>query len=305
MSLSRSFFVAFLCLSSAIAEEPGAEDVLPAPTSNRALGPGAIPPELVMVARATRAQPLSDRIAAVSERLLDRPYINDPVGEGVGHDADPPARYDAFDCLTFVEEVSALSLAADPADAGSIRHALRYGDEPASYANRNHFMELQWIPDAIEGGWLRDTTAEYGKTITMSKTVDDATWNAWPSTSNFAMERSELPSGTMELQVLPLSRAREIASTIRPGSVVMAVRADRKNVPIWISHVGFVIEHKDGPRFRHATRLASSLRVRDNPLSWYLTHLAGYKNWPTAGIAIFELVEQGPRISAMVQPTTL
>ena len=46
-----------------------------------------------------------------SRAFLGLPYLNDAAGEGQGIDTDPPSRYDAFDCLTFVEEVLALTLA--------------------------------------------------------------------------------------------------------------------------------------------------------------------------------------------------
>jgi hypothetical protein len=289
----------WLFILAALATEPGAENVLPsrdvAPTSGAALGPGAVPADLAALARDVRNAPLAARIDAISASLLGRPYVNDPAGEGSGHDPDPPARYDVFDCLTFVEEVVALALAPDPVDAARIRHALRYGDDDAHYAARHHFMELQWIPSAVDDGWLRQTTAQYGAPITLTKEVDADTWAGWGPRTRFPIDDGDLPVGTMTLEVLPLDQARQAVARIAPGSLVMAVRSDRAGVPIWITHVGFLVPGDNGPTFRHATRMSSSLRVRDNQLAWYLDHLGTYANWPTVGIAVFEPVEQGPR----------
>src|SRR5262245_14095612 len=55
--------------------------------------------------------PLADRLLATSERFLQTPYHLSPLGEGGGTDPDPYFRLDAVDCLTFVEETIAMSLA--------------------------------------------------------------------------------------------------------------------------------------------------------------------------------------------------
>ena len=81
-----------------------------------------LPPAVREATEQTATAPLAERIDAISEAMLERPYIADPLGEGEGTDADPLVRYDAFDCLTFVEEVLALSLAGAPEGAGPIRH---------------------------------------------------------------------------------------------------------------------------------------------------------------------------------------
>ena len=69
-----------------------------------ALEPGVMPPELLEAAAAARDLPLPERMKRISDPLLGRAYRADAEGEGRGPDLDPPARYDAFDCLTFAEE---------------------------------------------------------------------------------------------------------------------------------------------------------------------------------------------------------
>ena len=255
---------------------------------------GSIPRSVVDAARSSYQLALPHRMKAVSEPMLDAPYMTDPLGEGQGIDADPPARYDVFDCLTFVEEVLALSLAGDPVHATWIRQSLRYGESPPTYANRHHFMELQWIPQNLAARWLRDTTDEYGQTIVYSREVTLAHWRNWGRRTRFAHTDEQLPVGEMTLKVLPLDQAREIADQIRPGSLIFTVREDRPWIPMWITHVGLTIP-ADEPTIRHASHMKSSLRVRDHSLKWYLDHLATYVNWRTAGITIMEPIEPGPR----------
>jgi len=234
---------------------------------------------------------------AVSDPMLGRPYRADGLGEGGGVDADPLARYDVYDCLTFVEEVLALSMAGDPAHAAPIRLGLRYGDADPSYVARHHFMELQWIPRALEAGWLRDTTASYGPVTAVERQVTPETWASWRARGRFAHRDEELPLGPMALDVLSLDDALDAVDRIRPGSIVLTVRVDRPWKPIWISHVGFVLPDET-PTVRHATRMADRV-VRDHGLAWYLEHLRSYTNWPVAGVAILEPVEAGPRISRL------
>lgn len=257
---------------------------------------GTLPSEVLQAARAAAGLSLPERMERVSAVLMGRPYVNDPMGEGVAPDADPIARYDAFDCLTFAEEVLALSMSPDPAHAADVRRALRYDDGEVAYAKRRHFMELQWIPAVVRDGWLIDSTASYGEVIHLEKQVDAALWRGWAPRSRFPLSDEELPQGTMALDVLPLETAIQVVDDIRPGSLILTVRTDKPGVPIWTTHVGFVVPTERGLRLRHATKLGSG-GTREQDLRWYLEHIRSYR-WKVAGIAILEPVDFGPRALA-------
>jgi hypothetical protein len=263
-------------------------------------GIGAIPADVLQVAEQVANQPLPARLTAISARLLQRPYVSDPMGEGTLPDADPFARYDAFDCLTFAEEVMALSMAGDPAHSAEIRDALRYEPGARDYVHRRHFMELQWIPDNVAQGLIRDTTKEYGATVALDKDVDLALWKAWSGRKKFAHTDDQLPMGHMHLDVLPLDEAARVASTIRPGSLILTVRVDKPGVPLWITHVSLLVEKTGGGTvLRHATLIGTVDQTRDHELAWYIDHLRTYSNWPVLGIVVLEPVEQGPRAAAL------
>lgn len=266
------------------------------PVAQRAPGPAAadIPPALLAASAGARGLPFPARMAAVSKVFLGAPYVNDPMGEGRAPDPDPIARYDAFDCLTYAEEVLAWSFASDAAGAAEVRRSLRYGDGvPVDYAHRRHFMELQWIPGTIRDGWLRDTTAQYGRVETLSKEVTPATWKGWSSRPKFKMTDAELPVGPMKLDVLPLAEAQRVAASIRPGSLILTVRVDRPGVPLWTTHVSLLVPGDDGGTvLRHATKLGDVDQVRDHTLAGYLKHLETYSNWTVLGISVLEPVPQ-------------
>ncbi len=287
---------AFTALANSFQEGDTPPPQEPAVVEQNATQPplGQMPPELLEAATSAAHLPLPDRMKAISDAMLDRPYVSDPLGEGTGLDADPLARYDVYDCLTFTEEVLALSLAGDPADAAWIRNSLRYGDGPRDYVHRRHFMELQWIPENIAAGWLIDTTAEYGETVELEREVTSEIWANWAGRAKFAHADDQLPTGVMRLSVLPLEAALAAHEQIRPGSIILTVREDRSWKPIWISHVGFVIPSDERPTMRHTTKMGTG-KSRDHSLKWYLEHIGTYANWKTLGIAVLEPVDFGPR----------
>lgn len=277
--------------------DPAAFEVDGAPADGSGQpGVGRIPDDLLALAGSVANRPLPERMGVISKALLGRPYVNDPMGEGRLPDADPFARYDAFDCLTFAEEVLALSMAGDPAHAASVRSSLRYGEgTPRDYAHRRHFMELQWIPGVIADGWLRDATADYGPVTVLDKQVTPQTWAGWAPRKKFALTDAELPMGRMHLEVLTLDQAAKVATKIRPGSLILTVRIDRAGVPLWVTHVSLLVPADNGGTvMRHATKIGQG-GTRDHALPWYLDHLRTYKNWTVLGIAVLEPIEQQPR----------
>lgn len=253
--------------------------------------PGSVPVALVELARATRDRPLAARVEAISGALLGAPYLLDGLGEGAPPDADPLARYDGFDCQTFVEEVLALTLALDPLDAGRVRRSLRYGDAAPSFAARRHFTELQWAPGLIRDGWVRDVTRSLGPTRALHLTVDAALWRAWPGRERFAaLSADQLPVGEQRLDVLPVPAALDAIDDIPPGSVILLVREPKPGNPIWTTHMGLALP---GGRLRHASLTAK--RVVDQDLATYLRDGAAWRGWPIAGIAVLQPYETGPR----------
>jgi len=263
---------------------------------------GAIPEPIAKAAHDHRNAPIGQRITAISEAMMGTPYLNDATGEGTAPDFDPPARYDAFDCLTFVEEVLALSLAPDVRGAAAVRNSLRYGDgQPTTYEDRLHFMLQQWVPQAIEAGWVRDITAELGETRLMQKKVTLRNWQWWKGRKLFLLPDERLPTGTFRMQVLTPGSAWDVAPEIPDGAIVLTVRESKDHVPIIVTHLGFKVSSAvpDKPFFRHATKMGKRPRVRNDWLRWYVEHNRWYHWWPVAGFTVLMPQEAGPRLSRL------
>ena len=92
---------------------------------------------------------------------------------------------------------------------------------------------------------------------------------------------------------MSLVNSGTVGATVLAETEVTVVRIDRAGVPYWITHLGFVLPGP-APVLRHASHMASAMLVQDHDLGWYIRNLGTWPNWPVAGIAIFEPIEQGP-----------
>jgi hypothetical protein len=256
---------------------------------------GVLPDEVAQIARDVAHRPLGERMKRISELFLGRSYEIDGLGEGIEPDPDPPVRYDAFDCVTFIEEVLALSWAGDPMGAPSYRNSLRYEDGEVGYEHRNHFMLAQWIPENIAAGFFKDITHTLGETHRIEKEVTRSVWKNWAGTAGFTLPLDALPVGTYGLNVLSLDEAEASMDKIPEGSLILTVRRPHTWKPIVVSHVGFVIgaDGEQPAMIRHATKMSGG-SVRDHLLSWYFDHMRWYKR-PVEGISVLMPIEQGPR----------
>ena len=256
---------------------------------------GVIPDRVAAVARSVATAPLPERRAAISEPFVGLPYLLNGHGEGTGPDTDPPARYDAFDCLTFLEEILALSMAGDPVGAPVIRDALRYRDAEVGYGARHHFMMMQWVPENIAAGFVEDITHTLGETHRIEKEVTRQTWQNWKGTYGFELQLDELPVGRFGLNVLSLDAAEAAVERIPAGAIILTIRQPKGWKPILVSHVGFMVPVAAGepPRVRHATKTQGG-SVRDHFLANYIERMRWYQR-PVEGITVLMPIEQGPR----------
>jgi hypothetical protein len=278
----------------ALAAGAGGQPIDPPAPMHR---PGTVPDAVAATLTEVRSQSLPDRITAVSGLFLGAPYVLDALGDGAGRDADPLARYDAFDCQTYVEEVLALALSTDAAEAGALRRAIRYGADAPAFSTRRHFTELQWLPRVLADGFLADTTRDYGAaTREIRMAVPRSLITDWKAGERFHdpatldnIFRDGDPA-TLAITIVPTAEAIGIAPQIRPGSVVLFVRGEKPGLPLRTSHMGLVLAKGT---LRHASQAGK--RVMDEPLDAYLKNASTWTSWPLDGIAILEPRERWPR----------
>jgi hypothetical protein len=102
--------------------------------------------------------PLKRRIEIQSAALLNTPYLEGALGEGINgkYDQNPLYRFDYFDCETYVDTVMALALAKDSSDFRKKINQIRYKNGNVSFTQRNHFPSADWIPNNESNGYIHE-----------------------------------------------------------------------------------------------------------------------------------------------------
>ncbi len=244
------------------------------------------PVERTDALKAAHKQPFAERLKLVSEGFLGTPYGDSPLGEGAGKDADPLIRYDVVDCLTFVEETMAMSIAPNDSELVSTLNRIRYANDTPKYAERNHLMEAQWLPYNIKKGFLADVTKLYGghHVKRAPKVLTADTWKSRSGTA-LGLAPAEQMLGDFGLDIIPVEEAEAIVKKVPTGTVLVAVRADRAAMVTRVTHVGFVLQTPKGPMLRHASRTFT--KVVDEPLSSFMKRNLGYAKWTVEGVALY------------------
>lgn len=102
--------------------------------------------------------PIQRRIEIQSAALLNTPYLEGALGEGINgkYDQNPLYRFDYFDCETYVDTVMALALAKNIPDFRNKINQIRYKLGHVSFIERNHFPSADWIPNNKRNGYIRE-----------------------------------------------------------------------------------------------------------------------------------------------------
>ena len=240
------------------------------------------------------SRPLPERLRRVSDGFLGTPYGFSPLGEGTGHppDEDPLFRLDLADCLTFAEQVMALSVSADVASARARLERIRYRwDRPAGpdHAFRNHLMEADWVVSNARLGFVRDITAEVG-----GQGAVDAPFDITPGHWNSEVGRAlglapgRQAQGRFPLKVVPLGSAVRRLAAAPAGTLLLVVREPRENLPTRVSHVAFLFRDGKKTFVRHASQVQG--RVVDEPLADFVAAARRHAKWKVLGYALLEVL---------------
>ena len=251
---------------------------------------------------------LSERIIEVSAHFLGTPYHLGPLGEGPQGEFDqkPLISFSAVDCTTFVEETMALSLAKSLRQAKKILQRIRYKNGVISYQTRNHFPSVDWIPNNIAAGFIKDITSTVaGPDLEVaSKWISKRKWyqdkkisdiqgfsKLTPQEKNVLLQKlrnigEEMPDEEASIPYLPIRDFADRLQNIPSGTIANLVRGDNPQYPVLISHQVFIIQKGGEPYVRHA---AFNSVVKDVPA---LEYFARYENsqWPLLGINLDEVL---------------
>ncbi|HJQ24114.1 MAG TPA: N-acetylmuramoyl-L-alanine amidase-like domain-containing protein [Blastocatellia bacterium] len=188
------------------------------------------------------------RMERLSARLLDAPYLSNPLGGGPDAPESLGIRFDGFDCVTYVETVLALAGSRTVEEFGDALREMRYADGKVDWRNRNHYM-ADWVKQNRRRGIVKDMT-NGPRAVTRTRRL--------------SLIR-ELPARTVTFRVFPkraLAHLRRVAAT---GDIALFA-STRRNLDVF--HMGFIIKRGDDVWLRHASRSAG--RVVEQPLADFL-----------------------------------
>ena len=227
---------------------------------------------------------LPARLEYFSGRLLGRPYLLGPMGEGYLGDIDtkPLVYMDSVDCVTYVEHALAMALAPSADSIFNIHQRIRYFDGQIDFSYRKHYMVADWVG---AGDFAR--VIELPGDTTIVRTMPK---NAFFKAKNlkYLVNGSPAEDPQVSIRYLPYDKAVELMSKPYEGPLlVLGIAFISKSSKIDAYHTGFVVcIPGELPRVRHASSLKK--KVIELPLVDYLKSSKG----KLPGITLFEFVQK-------------
>lgn len=224
----------------------------------------------------------ASRLEFFSGKLLDRPYLLGPMGEGYLGDVDskPLVYMDSVDCMTYLEHALAMALATDPDSIFGIHQRIRYFDGQISFSTRKHYLLADWVD---RGGFARVLPMDGDTTI--DRTLPK---NAFFKAKNLPYLENGVSAKDPKIKIryLPYDKAVELVSKPYEGPfVVLGVAFISNKTVVDAYHTGFVVcIPGEPPRVRHASSLKK--KVIELPLAEYLKNSKG----KLPGITFFEFI---------------
>lgn len=259
--------------------------------------------DLVAVFEKLRGAPLSQRVKTWSRLFIGAPYLIDPLGEGPygKRDKDPLLDFTRVDCLSFVEQVMALSFASRYSEVLPWLLRFRYGGASPSFKRRYYTMVNGWIQAQRKSGWLRDVTRNVAgprNTKVLKTNLKPKSYWDRRHRRRFAYMGKWAPKGVARLDYIPVEHAMRLAPKF-PSPALMHIVSERSfRSPYLISHTGLVIRHNGKTLFRHASRSPDRRHVEDRPVGEYLQILQRYHSKEgrrrVLGVNLTALVEPAP-----------
>lgn len=204
---------------------------------------------------------------------LGAKYVNDPLGEGAGYDADPLIRNDAFDCQTYVETVLACG------DVAKLTQ-IRYSDGVPEFTHRNHFFSADWV--ANNSNLLSNVSHKFGPAAVRTGTIDKKSWFKKMHNMNVDVAPVDVSMEYVpyySIKKFDVSSPMVVAFVVSNPATVKKIGSD-----ILVSHVGLLLP---GGVLRHAS--SANGRVVDTDFREYVaTRGAAITN---LGVAFFKIKE--------------
>lgn len=203
---------------------------------------------------------LHNRLDAFSKMFIGLPYgKGGPLGEGPEgkYDQDPLYRFDTFDCTTYVETIMALALSNDVEEFEKKLNLIRYKNGIVDYMTRNHFTDLQWIPENIHNGLLNEINEDVVSFTEIKLAQALINFSGW------------ILSHKIEQIVVPF------ATTSEKEKLLQELKAEAPHYPSQMASVPYISIDLILDRPEIINRIPSGSLVNFVRPNWDLTQVAG------------------------------
>jgi len=185
------------------------------------------------------------RIEILSRHFVGHPYqINPLIGS-----ADTPEVFtvslDAFDCVTYIETILALSLAKNTDEFLEYLRKIRYGGGRVTWERRNHYM-TEWIRSNVRAGALKRMSLP----TDVAQVVKERTLNGVPG----------LPPVRARFSCVPRPAIGKLTGRLQTGDLIFFA-STRKHLDVF--HCGIVIREGNRTLVRHASRSKGGVVEQD------------------------------------------
>lgn len=218
------------------------------------------------------------RLKELSSLFLGTTYKLHPL-----NDDDELYNFREVDCVTFIEQVLALSFINDFDQFLQTLISIRYKEGQVDFYHRNHFFSADWIPN--NKSFLRRVGAFASKTV--SKQIDKESF--FTKRGYNVPEHLNLPLQiSVDYDYLPANEIDSLQDFAgdEPGPYLLTIVGNKENVIV--THVGFVVYsgEQEEPIFRHAS--SDKGEVVDTNLKNYVHNRSNCR-----GVTPFQLQKPG------------
>ncbi|NUO81899.1 DUF1460 domain-containing protein [candidate division KSB1 bacterium] len=229
------------------------------------------------------------RLAIYSEQAKGTPYSLFCLGEGptAKYDRDPLLDFSRADCMTFVEQMLAMSISSNYDEMFANLLRIRYKNGEIGFTTRNHYTHADWLPN---NGWLlEDVSAELGGALCadMTKVIDRPGFFRKLGVPERELQGIPAPQ-PMTVKYIPTANLPKIKDRLQGGEIVSLIQ---KMPGIFSAHMGFVIRDQYGNvLFRHASARKETRQVTDEFFDDVIEQLSASAS--RVGMAFFRIKTQ-------------
>jgi hypothetical protein len=191
---------------------------------------------------APAGSPYGERAERLCEALAGSPYRVDPLGGAPGEPEALSVSLSAFDCVTFVEEVTAFAASTSEEDFLARLRRIRYEQGQVDYFRRRHYFSQ----------WLSGNAAE-GQLALLE--IPGLPHRVWPRTLSVLPALGPQPAS---VRGWPKTSFPRLRPQVRSGDVAAFV-STRRDLDYF--HTGLLIVRGSSILLAHAARSAGAVVI--------------------------------------------